>query len=389
MFLNIIYASYMTLGSNRFNKKSTSFLGFLNTGLLQNTMVYTLLLVAIISLNACSDSIQKMQADIYDEYTGKIKDVEEYDSLKKLNGELNNELITLFRENSEQLLKESKNSNKEDVKALKEAEKAYVESYIGKIAPLIIQKKNSAYDNAIAELSKCTSSPELTSLNSRIYNEIKKLDKENSWELKVIGKKYIKDLLALNTKSSEYNTLYIKTVTPFIVEEVNRYTGLANQAEGYEDLKDVKNEFHRRMNMFCTPKDTILNTVFHNKEALETLLSTANCKEEIKSMISAEAEFDSVYMNKFLPCYLEKEKELYEGVIKVLERSNDKQLLKDIEDLFPGIQKNFYSINVKEKRWLENKLKVDSTAFKEYVLPRDEALLRMNTLYNEKMRGSK
>ena len=204
-----------------------------------------------------------------------------------------------------------------------------------------------------------------------------------------MGKKHIKDLLALNKKSTEYNNLYIKTVAPFIVEEVNRYTGLAKQAEGYEELKDVKNEFHRRLNMFCTPKDTILNTVFNNKEALETLQSTTNCMEEIKSMISAEAEFDSVYMNKFLPCYIEKEKELYEGVIKVLESSNDKQLLKDVEALFPGIQKNFYSINVKERRWLENRLKVDSTAFKEYILPRDEALLRMNTLYNKKIRGSK
>ena len=354
-------------------------------------MVYTLLLTALISLNACSNSIQKMQAEIYEEYTEKIKDVTEYDSLKKLNDRLNNELVTLFKENYEQLLEDSKNGDKGDIKELKEAEKRYVDSYMGKIAPQIIKKKNSAYDNAITGIGKCTSTSELTSLNSKTYNDIKKIDKANSWELREMNKRNPKEIQSLAAKSIKYNTSYIKAATPFIIEEIKKYTAIIEQTEGYEELKEIKNEYYRKRNMFCTEKDTILNLVFNEKIVLDTLRSSTknDCLSEIKSIIETEAVFDSVYMNKFIPLYLEKEKEFYEGVTTLLESSEDKQLLNDVQTLFPGINNNFHSINLKERRWLENRLKEDSTAFKEYILPRDEALQRMNTLYNKKIRGSK
>lgn len=381
----------MRFGSNRLSKVLSSILDFVHTTFTKSTMMYTLLLTALISLSACSDSIQKMQASIYEEYTEKIKDVTEYDSLKKINDRLNNEFVTLFKENSEQLLEESKKGNKGDIKELKEAEKRYVDSYIGKIAPQIIKKKNSAYDNAITGIGKCASTSELTSLNSKTYNDIKKIDKANSWELKEMNKRYPKEVQSLTTKSIKYNTSYIKAATPFIIEEIKRYTAIVEQTDGYEELKEIKNEYYRKRNMFCTEKDTILNLVFNEKIVLDTLRSSTknDCLSEIKSIIETEAVFDSVYMNKFIPFYLEKEKEFYEGVTTVLESSEEKQLLNDVQTLFPGINNNFHSINLKERRWLENRLKEDSTAFKEYILPRDEALQRMNTLYNEKIRGSK
>lgn len=381
----------MRFNSNRFNKVLSSILDFVHTTFTKSTMVYTLLLTALISLNACSNSIQKMQAEIYEEYTEKIKDVTEYDSLKKLNDRLNNELVTLFKENYEQLLEDSKNGDKGDIKELKEAEKRYVDSYMGKIAPQIIKKKNSAYDNAITGIGKCTSTSELTSLNSKTYNDIKKIDKANSWELREMNKRNPKEIQSLAAKSIKYNTSYIKAATPFIIEEIKKYTAIIEQTEGYEELKEIKNEYYRKRNMFCTGKDTILNLVFNNKAVLDTLRSSTknDCLSEIKSIIETEAVFDSVYMNKFIPLYLEKEKEFYEGVTTLLESSEDKQLLNDVQTLFPGINNNFHSINLKERRWLENRLKEDSTAFKEYILPRDEALQRMNTLYNKKIRGSK
>ena len=381
----------MRFGSNRLSKVLPSILDFVHTTFTKSTMVYTLLLTALISLSACSDSIQKMQAEIYEEYTEKIKDVTEYDSLKKINDRLNNEFITLFKENTEQLLEESKKGDKGDIKELKEAEKRYVDSYIGKIAPQIIKKKNSAYDNAITGIGKCASTSELTSLNSKTYNDIKKIDKANSWELKEMNKRYPKEIQSLTAKSIKYNTSYIKAATPFIIEEIKRYTAIVEQTDGYEELKEIKNEYYRKRNMFCTEKDTILNLVFNEKMILDTLRSSTknDCLSEIKSIIETEAVFDSVYMNKFIPFYLEKEKEFYEGVITVLESSEDKQLLNDVQTLFPGINNNFHSINLKERRWLENRLKEDSTAFKEYILPRNEALQRMNTLYNKKIRGSK
>ena len=381
----------MRFDSNRLSKVLSSILGFVHATFTKSAMVYTLLLTALISLNACSNSIQKMQASIYEEYTEKIKDVTEYDSLKKINDRLNNEFVTLFKENSEQLLEESKKGDKGDIKELKEAEKRYVDSYIGKIAPQIIKKKNSAYDNAITGIGKCASTSELTSLNSKTYNDIKKIDKDNSWELKEMNKRYPKEIQSLTAKSIKYNTSYIKAATPFIIEEIKRYTAIIEQTEGYEELKEIKNEYYRKRNMFCTEKDTILNLVFNEKMVLDTLRSSTknDCLSEIKSIIETEAVFDSVYMNKFIPFYLEKEKEFYEGGITVLESSEDKQLLNDVQTLFPGINNNFHSINLKERRWLENRLKEDSTAFKEYILPRDEALQRMNTLYNKKIRGSK
>lgn len=381
----------MRFGSNRFSKVLSSILGFVYTTFTKSTMVYTLLLTALISLNACSNSIQKMQAEIYEEYTEKIKDVTEYDSLKKLNDRLNNELVTLFKENSEQLLEDIKKGDKGDIKELKEAEKRYVDSYMGKIAPQIIKKKNSAYDNAITGIGKCTSTSELTSLNSKTYSDIKKIDKANSWELREMSKRNPKEIQSLAAKSIKYNTSYIKAATPFIIEEIKKYTAIIEQTEGYEELKEIKNEYYRKRNMFCTGKDTILNLVFNNKAVLDTLRSSTknDCLSEIKSIIETEAVFDSVYMNKFIPLYLEKEKEFYEGVTTLLESSEDKQLLNDVQTLFPGINNNFHSINLKERRWLENRLKEDSTAFKEYILPRDEALQRMNTLYNKKIRGSK
>ncbi len=381
----------MRFGSNRLSKVLSSILDFVHTTFTKSTMMYTLLLTALISLSACSDSIQKMQASIYEEYTEKIKDVTEYDSLKKINDRLNNEFVTLFKENSEQLLEESKKGNKGDIKELKEAEKRYVDSYIGKIAPQIIKKKNSAYDNAITGIGKCASTSELTSLNNKTYNDIKKIDKANSWELKEMNKRYPKEIQLLTAKSIKYNTSYIKAATPFIIEEIKKYTAIIEQTEGYEELKEIKNEYYRKRNMFCTEKDTTLNLVFNEKMVLDTLRSSTknDCLSEIKSIIETEAVFDSVYMNKFIPFYLEKEKEFYEGVTTVLESSEDKQLLNDVQTLFPGINNNFHSINLKERRWLENRLKEDSTAFKEYILPRDEALQRMNTLYNEKIRGSK
>lgn len=381
----------MRFGSNRFSKVLSSILGFVHTTFTKSTMVYTLLLTALISLNACSNSIQKMQAEIYEEYTEKIKDVTEYDSLKKLNDRLNNELVTLFKENSEQLLEDSKKGDKGDIKELKEAEKRYVDSYMGKIAPQIIKKKNSAYDNAITGIGKCTSTSELTSLNSKTYNDIIKIDKANSWELREMNKRNPKEIHSLAAKSIKYNTSYIKAATPFIIEEIKKYTAIIEQTEGYEELKEIKNEYYRKRNMFCTEKDTILNLVFNNKVVLDTLRSSIknDCLSEIKSIIETEAVFDSVYMNKFIPFYLEKEKEFYEGVTTLLESSEDKQLLNDVQTLFPGINNNFHSINLKERRWLENRLKEDSTAFKEYILPRDEALQRMNTLYDKKIGGSK
>ena len=255
----------MRFGSNRLSKVRSSILDFVHTAFTKSAMVYTLLLTALISLSACSDSIQKMQASIYEEYTEKIKDVTEYDSLKKINDRLNNEFVTLFKENSEQLLEESKKGDKGDIKELKEAEKRYVDSYIGKIAPQIIKKKNSAYDNAITGIGKCASTSELTSLNSKTYNDIKKIDKANSWELKEMNKRDPKEIQSLTTKSIKYNTSYIKAATPFIIEEIKRYTAIVEQTDGYEELKEIKNEYYRKRNMFCTEKDTILNMVFNFK----------------------------------------------------------------------------------------------------------------------------
>ena len=185
--------------------------------------------MAALSMQSCGDSINEKQADIYEEYTEKIKDVEVYDSLKKLNGKLNDELIWLLKENHEHLLEESKKSDKKDAEKLNKAEKAYVDSYIGKIAPLIIQKQNAAYDNAIAKVTSCTTTAELTSLNSSTYEEAKKLSRENSWEMSVITKrgKHADEIAALEIKKIHYDTLYIKSAAQFITKETEYYTGLA------------------------------------------------------------------------------------------------------------------------------------------------------------------
>ena len=90
----------MRFGSNRLSKVLSSILDFVHTTFTKSTMMYTLLLTALISLSACSDSIQKMQASIYEEYTEKIKDVTEYDSLKKINDRLNNEFVFYIRNNN-------------------------------------------------------------------------------------------------------------------------------------------------------------------------------------------------------------------------------------------------------------------------------------------------
>lgn len=347
--------------------------------------------MAVFSMLSCGNSLNEMQADIYEEYTGKIKDVEEYDSLKKLNGELNGELARLLKENHEQLLEESKKNDKEDIEKLNKAEKAYVDSYIGKIAPLIMQKQNAAYDNAISKVSSCATTAELTSLNSSTYEEAKKLSRENSWEMSVITKrgKHADEIAALEIKKIHYDTLYIKSAAQFITKETEYYTGLAEKAEGYEALKEVKEELDRRRMTFCTEKDTVMNMIIAgNEKTLEktdSIVAKNNgaCRKEIIEIITAAIRFDSVYMEKFIPCLIEKEKEMYEGALNIISTGNDEDF-NNIKEFFPGAQRYFFSSNDRELKWLKSRLETDPKAFSEYTEGRNRALEQYDAKMKEK-----
>lgn len=348
--------------------------------------VFTLLFAVVMLLQSCNSSIHEKQADVYDEYVKKIESVSEYDSLKKLNDRLNNELARVLKENSKQLIKEGNKGSKDEIVKLNAAEKAYVKAYISKIAPLIIKKQNKIYDDAIVALTKCTSVSELTNLNGKTYEEQKKLSRNNSWELKTMNKeeKYQKEASALELKKIHFDTLYIKYSAPYIVEETEHYTGMVETADDYEQLKEIADMLNRQRIMFCSEKDSLLARMIAGDK---NLLNAAGgiCHKEAVAIIEAGERFDSVYMNKFIPLYLETEKNMYEGVVKIIETTNDKEGLNDIGKYTPDALAYFFSRNDREKKWLDEKVKTDSTVFSEQRKARDNAMELMNDLYNKKM----
>ena len=336
------------------------------------------MLFAVFALFSCSDSVSVKQAGIYEEYTEKIAGAAGYDELKKVNNELNSELMALLRENSEELVEEVKSRpSADDVKTLNDAEKAYVSAYISKIAPLIMQKQDSVYDACLDAVTKAASATELTSQKNKANAALDKIARDNSWELKMMAANggFSKEMAALNSQKRHLDTVYVKVAAPFLIGEINSYTDKVMSADGYEELKELKLQLGRRMASYCTEKDTLLNNLVTGRE----------CDREIRGIISSKLHFDSVYMNKFMPYYLEKEAMMYDGVTELLMNMDNPELLNELQKYFPRVQNYFFSVNMEEKKWLERAQKSNPDIFGKQVQSRNEAIMRMNELYNEKM----
>lgn len=346
------------------------------SGLVQGKLPAFALVTMFSFLVSCSSSMDSRQAGLYLEYEERLQSLDSYDEIKELNNKLNNEIEQLIRENSDEVVERSNKADKGDMQDLNKAEKKYVDAYLAKIAPLIISKQNEAYDNSLAELLSSESSAELVAAKNRADAEIAKLQKENKWELSQINtdSRYQKELAGILSKKTHFDTIYIKAVAPCMVNDINGYAAAAANADGYEQLFEVKNRLQRALSVYCTEKDVVLNNLITGRE----------CNAEIVSIREAKYKFDAIYYERFIPCYLEVKREMFEGIITLLEDIDNSEDINDLTKYFGEIQNSFLSAHAQEERWIENMIKSGNVKYGKEINEIDSVVAKMNEIYNEK-----
>ena len=95
---------------------------------------------SVLLLAGCTGDVYKVQAGMYDDYKERLDTASSYESVKKLNNELNMALVSYVKGNSEDVAlyhKEAAN-HREGIKTLVKAETDYAKAYLNKVMGTII-----------------------------------------------------------------------------------------------------------------------------------------------------------------------------------------------------------------------------------------------------------
>lgn len=291
----------------------------------------------------CSGDVYDGQTALYDEYKERLDTASSYESIKKLNTELNTKMVAFVRENCDEIVQFHKEAvkHKEGVKELGKAESEYVKAYLNKVMDHVLGQQVTLYTEYTEKVSGAQSYEELVKLNKELSSAISKLGNENSDEFKkATAFKICQDKLAeLGKAGTAFNSAYIGKITPLLFDAetdiYNRYYDKLSNSDDYKELKQLK---------LFLDKDIMM---FHNDNSMVQIAPDAYAVEK-EAVTKAKESFRTAYMDKVALPMIEYQKSLYSGTAVLYATAKDAAELKTMKADFAAVNKKFLADNAEE-----------------------------------------
>ena len=291
----------------------------------------------------CSGDVYDGQASLYKEYKERLDTASSYESIKKLNTELNTKMVAFVRGNSEDVEKFYKEAaqHKEGIKELAKVESEYVKAYLNKVMDHVLGQQVALYTEYTEKVNGAQNYDELVKLNHSLTSAVSKLGSENNDELKKATAFKIcqEQFAALNKAGEAFKSAFIGKITPYLFDaEVaiyNRYYDKLTVTDGYKDLKLVKQ---------FLDKDIML---FHRENSMVQVAPDEYVAEK-EEVAKAKARFMDAYLGKVVMPMIEYQKDLYSGTAKLFATVKDATELKELKADFVLVNKQFLTENAEE-----------------------------------------
>lgn len=291
----------------------------------------------------CSGDVYDGQASLYKEYKERLDTASSYESIKKLNTELNTKMVAFVRGNSEDVEKFYKEAaqHKEGIKELAKIESEYVKAYLNKVMDHVLGQQVALYTEYTEKVNGAQNYDELVKLNHSLTSAVSKLGSENNDELKkATAFKICQEQFAeLNKAGEAFKSAFIGKITPYLFDaEVaiyNRYYDKLTVTDGYKDLKLVKQ---------FLDKDIML---FHRENSMVQVAPDEYVAEK-EEVAKAKARFMDAYLGKVVMPMIEYQKDLYSGTAKLFATVKDATELKELKADFVLVNKQFLTENAEE-----------------------------------------
>lgn len=295
----------------------------------------------------CSGDVYDVQTALYDEYKERLDTASSYESIKKLNTELNTKMVAFVRENSDEIVQFHKEAvkHKEGVKELGKAESEYVKAYLNKVMDHVLGKQAALYTEYTEKVNGAQSYEELVKLNKELSNAISKLGNENSDEFKkATAFKICQDKLTeLGKAGTAFNGAYICKITPLLFDAesdiYNRYYDKLSNTDDYKELKQLK---------LFLDKDIML---FQRENSMVQIAPDEYVAEK-EEVAKAKARFMDAYMGKVVMPMIEYQKDLYSGTAELFATVKDATELKELKADFAAVNKKFLADNAEELEYI-------------------------------------
>ena len=317
---------------------------------------------SVLLLAGCTGDVYKVQAGMYGDYKERLDTASSYESVKKLNNELNMALVSYVKGNSEDVAlyhKEAAN-HREGIKTLVKAETDYAKAYLNKVMGMAIQRQIDIYTENTAKVNDAEGYDALVKINRSLSSAVSKLGSENSEELKKATALNIcqEQLAALNKAGEAYRNAYVAKISPYLsgaeAAIYEKYLAKLSVTDGYDRLKQMKLFLDKEIALFANENSMVQSAVGADVAGKE-------------SVAKAREAFFSAYMEKVAMPLIEHQKNLYSGTANVFAS------VKNIEEL-DVLKTDFVAVN--------KKLLADNAAELEYIAA---AIAKGNSVYRREM----
>lgn len=301
---------------------------------------------SVLLLAGCTGDVYKVQAGMYDDYKGRVDTASSYESVKKLNNELNMALVSYVKGNSDDvaLYHKEASKHKEGIKTLVKAETDYAKAYLNKVMGMAIQRQVDIYTEYTTKVNAADGYDALVKLNRSLSSAVSKLGSENSEELKKATAMNLcqEQLTALNKAGEAYKNAYIARITPYLPTAeaaiYEKYLAKLSTADGLESLKQLKLFLDKEIALFAN-ENSMIQPAGADVAGKE---SVANAKEA----------FLSAYMEKVAMPLIAHQKNLYSGTAKVFASVNDIEELEVLKVDFVAVNKKLLADNAAELEYI-------------------------------------
>lgn len=317
---------------------------------------------SVLLLTGCTGDVYKVQAGMYGDYKERLDTASSYESVKKLNNELNMALVSYVKGNSDDVAlyhKEAVN-HREGIKTLVKAETDYAKAYLNKVMGMAIQRQIDIYTENTAKINDAEGYDALVKINRSLSSAVSKLGSENSEELKKATALNIcqEQLAALNKAGEAYRNAYVAKIKPYLsgaeTAIYEKYLAKLSITDGYDHLKQLKLFLDKEIALFANENSMVHSAVGADVAGKE-------------SVAKAQEAFLSAYMEKVAMPLIEHQKKLYSGTANVFAS------VRNIEEL-DVLKTDFVAVN--------KKLLADNAAELEYIA---SAIAKGNTVYRREM----
>lgn len=313
----------------------------------------------VLLVAGCSGDVYDGQAALYDEYKERLDTVSSYESIKKLNTELNTKMVAYVKSNSEDIVQFHREAakHKEGVSTLVKAESDYVKAYLGKVMGYVLKQQTDLYAEYAEKVNAAQGYDELVKLNNSLSGAVSKLGSENKDEFKKATALNIcqEQFAALNKAGEAFRNTYISKIAPCIFPAeaaiYNKYLDKLRAVNDYKELKQVKHFLDKEL------------LLFNNANSMVTIAPDAYLSEK-EAVAKVKDAFLSAYMQKVAMPMIEYQKNLYSGTAELFATVKDAAELKALKTDFVLVNKQFLTENEAELEYIAAEIAAGNTVYR-------------------------